>query len=322
MNILVTGGAGYIGSHVCKELSLAGHLPICFDDLSTGHEAAVKWGPLVQADIADKDQVKECINRYRPEAILHLAASAYVEESTKNPGKYYRNNVAGTLALIECARDTGIDKLIFSSSCAVYGNPSQLPVHEHHKQNPISPYGASKQMIERMLADFDAAHGIRSIALRFFNAAGADPGSELSEQHDPETHLIPLVLDVAEGIRSKITINGNRYETPDGTCVRDYVHVNDLAAAHVLALKSLDAGASSAAFNLGNGKGFSVREIINAAEAVTGRRIRTELGPERTGDPPSLSSNSTLARQKLGWVPRYPEIEDMIEHAWRARCAF
>ena len=231
MNILVTGGAGYIGSHACKALAKAGYTPIAYDNLVYGHEWAVKWGPFEQGDILDRKRLDEVIKKYRPAAIMHFAAFAYVGESVEQPGKYYRNNVTGSLTLLEAMRDHGVPYIIFSSTCATYGEPEQIPIPENHKQSPINPYGHSKLMIEQMLSDFDVAHGIRSVSLRYFNAAGADPDGETGEDHDPETHLIPLVLDAAIGKRPSITIFGDDYDTPDGTCIRDYIHVTDLASA-------------------------------------------------------------------------------------------
>lgn len=271
-NILVTGGAGYIGSHACKALSLAGYTPVTYDNLVYGHSWAVKWGPLEIGDIQDRNRLADVIEKYNPEAVMHFAAFAYVGESVKDPGKYYRNNVAGTLTMLETLRHYNIDKLIFSSTCATYGVPDIVPIREDHPQRPINPYGSSKLMVERMLTDFDQAHSLRSISLRYFNAAGADPELEIGEAHNPETHLIPLILDVACGCRPIIQIFGNDYETPDGTCIRDYIHVSDLADAHVLALSSLESGASTTAYNLGNGQGISVMQIISAVEKITKKR--------------------------------------------------
>ena len=315
-SVLVTGGAGYIGSHACKALAADGYRPVCFDNLVYGHESAVRWGPLVRGDILDRKALDAAIEQWKPVAAMHFAAYAYVGESVENPGKYYRNNVVGTLNLLEAMRDHDVSKLIFSSTCATYGVPQSGAISETHPQNPVSPYGASKLMIERMLADFDVAHRLHSISLRYFNAAGADPDGEAGEAHDPETHLIPLVLDVASGKRSHITIFGDDYDTPDGTCVRDYIHVTDLARAHVLALRSLLAGGQSAAYNLGNGRGFSVREVIAAVGAVTGRDIAVRIGQRRAGDPPMLVSDARLVRGKLGWTPEFPTLEQMVATAW------
>ena len=319
MNILVTGGAGYIGSHACKALALAGYTPISYDNLVYGHRWAVKWGPLEEGDISDRDRLNEVIAKYQPAAVMHFAAYAYVGESVQDPGKYYRNNVAGTLTLLEAMRDHGVNKFIFSSTCATYGVPESVPISEDHPQRPINPYGASKLMIERMLQDFDAAHGLRSISLRYFNAAGADPDGEIGEAHDPETHLIPLVLDAAARKRPSITVFGNDYATPDGTCIRDYIHVSDLADAHVLALKALEDSAETTAYNLGNGQGFSVREVIAAAEKITGLRVPIKIGSRRAGDPERLVGSSKLAIQELGWKPWFVEIEQMLAHAWAWR---
>jgi UDP-arabinose 4-epimerase len=315
-HVLVTGGAGYIGSHACKALARAGYAPVAYDNLVHGHRWAVNWGPLVEADIADRTRLDEAISTYQPIAVMHFAAHAYVGESVTDPGKYYRNNVAGTLALLEAMRDHGIDKLVFSSTCATYGVPQRLPLTEDHPQQPINPYGATKLMVERMLADFDAAHGLRSTCLRYFNAAGADPDGEIGECHDPETHLIPLVLDAAAGIRSHITIHGDDYETPDGTCVRDYIHVSDLADAHVLALRALEQGGASTAYNLGNGRGFSVREVIDSARRITGRDIPVVVGERRPGDPPVLVGDAGRVRGELGWQPRHAQLDAIIGSAW------
>jgi UDP-arabinose 4-epimerase len=264
---------------------------------------------LEQGDIADRSKLDAVLAHYRPTAVLHFAAYAYVGESVQDPGKYYRNNVVGTLNLLEALRDHNIDKFIFSSTCATYGIPQHMPIDEGHPQQPINPYGASKLMIERMLQDFDAAHGLRSIALRYFNAAGADPKGEIGEAHDPETHLIPLVLDAAIGRRPVITVYGDDYDTPDGTCIRDYIHVTDLAEAHVLALQALEQGAVSTVYNLGNGQGFSVQQVINRARQVTGCDIPVAIGSRRPGDPSRLVGNASRIRRELGWHPRYFELE-------------
>ena len=314
--VLVTGGAGYIGSHACKALARAGYLPVAYDNLCYGHGWAVKWGPLERGDILDRARVDEVISKYKPASIMHFAAFAYVGESVTHPGKYYHNNVAGTLNLLEAARDFGIGSFVFSSTCATYGIPAKLPITEVTPQIPINPYGASKLMVERMLADFDAAHRLRSISLRYFNAAGADPDNEIGEDHTPETHLIPLVLDAASGLRETITIFGTDYDTLDGTCTRDYIHVSDLADAHVKAIQALEGGALSNACNLGNGRGFTVREVIASVEAVTGLRVPVVEGTRRPGDPASLISNATKAKETLGWEPRFSELSDMVRTAW------
>jgi UDP-arabinose 4-epimerase len=316
-NVMVTGGAGYIGSHACKALAAAGYTPVVYDNLVYGHRWAVRWGPLEEGDISERPRLDDVLSRYRPSAVLHFAAYAYVGESVEDPGKYYRNNVAGSLSLLEALRDHGIGNLVFSSTCATYGPPRLVPMPEEHPQQPINPYGRSKLMIEQMLDDFGAAHGLRSIALRYFNAAGADPDGEIGELHVPETHLIPLVLAAAQGTQPHITVFGDDYQTPDGTCIRDYIHVTDLAQAHVLALRALEQGASSAAYNLGNGRGFSVREVIATAAEVTAREIPVRAGPRRAGDPPRLVGDATRIARELGWRPRYRELRSIVETAWR-----
>ena len=317
MNILVTGGAGYIGSHACKALANAGYTPIAYDNLVYGHEWAVKWGPFEQGDILDRKRLDEVIEQYQPAAIMHFAAYAYVGESVDQPGKYYRNNVSGSLTLLEAMRDHGIRYFIFSSTCATYGEPQQIPISEDHKQAPINPYGHSKLMIEQMLSDFDTAHDLKSVALRYFNAAGADPDGDTGEDHDPETHLIPLVLDAAIGKRPSITIFGDDYDTPDGTCIRDYIHVTDLADAHVKALKYLEQGGNTTKFNLGNGTGFSVKDVIDTAQKVTGKDIPVVIGKRRPGDPPRLVGDAARIRKELNWSPEYPDLDTIIETAWK-----
>jgi UDP-arabinose 4-epimerase len=314
--VLVTGGAGYIGSHACKALSRAGYLPVAYDNLVYGHEWAVKWGPLEQGDILDRARLDEVVNHYKPEAVMHFAAFTYVGESVSDPGKYYRNNVVGALTLLEAARDHGVRRFVFSSTAAVYGIPDSVPIFEDARQNPINPYGASKLMVERALADFDAAHALRSISLRYFNAAGADPDVETGESHDPETHLIPLVLDAVSGRRPNVKIFGTDYPTPDGTCIRDYIHVSDLADAHVKALQALECGSPSSAYNLGNGRGFSVREVIDTVEHVTGLKVPALIGERRPGDPARLISDASKARRELGWEPRIAELDRIVSTAW------
>jgi UDP-arabinose 4-epimerase len=314
--VLVTGGAGYIGSHACKALGQAGYLPVTYDNLVYGHEWAVRWGPLEQGDILDRTRLDEVMNRYNPKAVMHFAAFAYVGESVADPGKYYRNNVMGSLTLLEAMRDHGSRRFVFSSTCATYGIPDSLPILENAPQNPINPYGASKLFVERMLKDFETTHGISSIALRYFNAAGADPDNEIGESHDPETHLIPLVLDAASGRRPDVTIFGTDYPTPDGTCIRDYIHVSDLADAHVKALQALEGGSPPSAYNLGNGRGFSVREVIDAAERVTGLKVPAPIGERRPGDPARLISDASKARRELGWEPKIAELDQIISTAW------
>jgi UDP-arabinose 4-epimerase len=316
-HVLVTGGAGYIGSHACKALRVAGFIPVACDNLVYGHPWAVRWGPLERGDIADRAWLDGLFARYRPVAVMHFAAFAYVGESVQDPGKYYRNNVAGTLTLLEAARDQGLTAFIFSSTCATYGVPARVPIGEDCPQVPINPYGASKLMIERMLADFETAHGLRSLVLRYFNAAGADPAGEIGEDHDPETHLIPLAIAAARGQGPELALFGDDYPTPDGTAVRDYIHVSDLARAHVLALEDLLAGGASAALNLGTGQGGSVREVVRAVEAVAGRPVPARVAPRRAGDPPVLVADPTRARARLGWQPVYTDLAEIVATAWR-----
>lgn len=315
-NILVIGGAGYIGAHMCKCLAEAGYRPVVLDSLVYGHRDAVRWGPLVEASIADTERVAAALREFRPEAVLHFAAFTYVGESVTDPARYYRNNVAATIGLLEEMVRRKVSRFIFSSSCAVYGAPEWIPLTEDHPRNPINPYGRTKRMVEEILADFESAYGLRSISLRYFNAAGADLDGELGEDHRPETHLIPLVLQTALGQRDQIGIFGEDYPTPDGTCVRDYIHVADLAQAHLLALESLLDGAPGDVFNLGNGDGYSVREVINTARRVTGRNIAVEVLPRRPGDPPSLIGSSRKAVDRLGWRPQYADLERIITTAW------
>lgn len=316
-HVLVTGGAGYIGSHACKALAEAGYVPVTFDNLVYGHRSAVRWGPFVHGDILDRAALDAALRAWRPVAVMHFAAFAYVGESVSDPGKYYRNNVTGSLTVLEAMRDAGVGQFVFSSTCATYGVPQSAPISESHPQIPINPYGASKLMIERMLRDFDTAHGLRSISLRYFNAAGADPDGETGEDHEPETHLIPLVLEAATGKRPDITVFGNDHPTPDGTCIRDYIHVTDLAQAHLLALEALERGAVTTAYNLGNGTGYSVQELIDCAREVTQKPIQVRIGPRRAGDPPELVGDASRIRAELGWKARYPGLPAMVETAWR-----
>ena len=314
--ILVTGGAGYIGSHACKALAMAGYTPVAYDNLVYGHEWAVQWGPFEKGDILDPVRLSEVMATHRPAAVMHFAAFAYVGESVADPAKYYRNNVTGTLTLLDAMRAHDVEQIVFSSSCATYGVPETIPISEDAPQQPINPYGATKLMVERILADYGVAYGLKSVALRYFNAAGADPDGDVGEDHDPETHLIPLVLDAAAGSRPDITIFGSDYATPDGTCIRDYVHVSDIAEAHVLALKKLDSGELRAAYNLGTGAGISVAQMIAAAGKVTGRKIPVSRGARRAGDPDTLLADPVRARDELEWRPRLSAIDKMIETAW------
>ncbi len=313
--ILVTGGAGYIGSHTAKLLKSRGIEPVVYDNLSTGHRSSVRYGPLVQADILDTMLLTETILRYMPVAVIHFAASAYVGESVEDPAKYYRNNVCGTLSLLDACHETGLDKVIFSSSCATYGVPVTLPVAETAIQLPVSPYGQTKLTAEHMLADYAAAYGLHYVALRYFNAAGADPEGELGEWHDPETHLIPRALLAAAGKISELEIFGDDYDTEDGTCVRDYIHVTDLAQAHVLAYDYLAGGGDNLAVNLGTGHGSSVREILSVIDKVTGHTVPVVIRPRRAGDPPALYANPALARHMLGFEPHYSDMATIVRTA-------
>ncbi|MGB3794984.1 MAG: UDP-glucose 4-epimerase GalE [Alteraurantiacibacter sp.] len=315
MKILVTGGAGFIGSHACKALKAAGHEPVVLDNLRTGHAWAVKYGPFEHGDILETARLAALMKSHGIEGVMHFAALAYVGESISHPDIYYQTNVGGSLSLLNAMRLAGVDKIIFSSTCATFGNVSHH-ISEADAQNPINPYGASKLMIERVLQDYAAAYGIGCVALRYFNAAGSDPEGELGEIHEPETHLIPLTLFVAAGMRDRLNVFGTDYDTPDGTCVRDYIHVCDLADAHVAAIDVLETGVFKA-FNLGNGNGFSVRQVIDRAEAITGRNIAWDASPRRAGDPPSLVADATAAKAALGWNPRFPSLDDMIAHSWR-----
>lgn len=317
--ILVTGGAGYIGSHAVLALQKAGYNVVILDNLVYGHQDIVDTilkTKLIVGDTNDRALLDEIFSTHQIDAVMHFAAYAYVGESVSNPGKYYRNNVTGTLTLLDAMVDAGIKKFVFSSTCATYGVPKAVPIVEAHPQDPINPYGATKLMVERMLADFDHAHDFKAVCFRYFNAAGADPEGCLGEDHNPETHLIPLVLQTALGTRKSISIFGTDYPTPDNTCVRDYIHVSDLADAHVLGMEYLLNGGDSAKFNLGNGNGFSVKEVIEAARAVTGHPIPAVECDRRPGDPPSLVGSAEKARTILGWNPQYPDIESIIKHAW------
>lgn len=316
-SVLVTGGAGYIGAHACKALAEAGYMPVTYDNFVYGHPTAVRWGPLEKGDIGDREQLEMVMKKYNPSAVMHFAAYAYVGESVTNPAKYYHNNVAGTLSLLESMNSCSIDKIIFSSTCATYGMPDQIPINEDHPQNPINPYGRSKLMIEWILQDFAAAYDLKYVSLRYFNAAGADPDAEIGENHDPETHLIPLVLDVALGIRNRLEIYGTDYDTPDGTCIRDYIHVSDLADAHLLALEYLNDGGQSEVFNLGNGNGFSVREVIRTAMKVTGCDIPYLESEKRPGDPAVLIGSTEKIRDNLGWRAVHNSLDVIVRTAWR-----
>ena len=314
--VLITGGAGYVGSHCAKALSLAGHEGVVLDNLRSGHRDLVRWGPLIEADVRDAVALKAVLSRDRYDAVLHFAALAYVGQSVTEPGDYYDVNVNGTRTLLSAMVDAGVGSIVFSSSCAVYGEPSTVPITEVTPKDPINPYGFTKLVCERMMDDFGRAHGLRSVRLRYFNAAGADPDGETGEDHDPETHLIPLVLDAAAGRRTAVKVFGTDYPTADGTAIRDYVHVTDLATAHAAALRHLIEGGETLAVNLGAGRGVSVAEVIAAVERITGRRVPVETAPRRPGDPATLVADPTLAAARLGWTVARSTLDDLIRDAW------
>jgi UDP-glucose 4-epimerase len=316
MKILVCGGAGYIGAHMVKHLLRDGHVVAVLDDFSTGHRAAVGEAEVLEADICDADMLARILAGRRFDAAMHFGARSLVAESVREPQAYFRNNVIGSVNLLEALRRQEVPRLIFSSTAAVYGEPQAIRIDETHPTVPINPYGASKLMVEQLLADAAAAYGLRSVSLRYFNAAGADADGELGESHTPETHLIPNVLRAASGLGPGLTLFGNDYPTPDGTCVRDYIHVDDLARAHLLALDFLAMRDGAHAFNLGNGQGFSVRDVLTAAERVTGRTIPFEVSPRRSGDPAVLVASAEKAKRELGWQPRHPGIDTIIASAW------
>src|SRR4028118_688888 len=318
--VLVTGGAGYIGSHAVLALRDAGYEVVILDNLVYGHRDLVETVlkvELIEGDTGDRALLDQLLKTREFAAVMHFAAYAYVGESVSQPAKYYRNNVVGTLTLLEAMRDAEIKNFVFSSTCATYGVPEQIPITENQPQQPINPYGMTKLMVEQMLNDFDHAYDLRSVRFRYFNAAGADPQGRLGEDHAPETHLIPLVLMAAMGKRESISVFGTDYDTPDGTCIRDYIHVSDLAQAHILGLEYLLNGGKSDFFNLGNGGGFSVKEVIEAARQVTGKEIKAVERERRPGDPPSLVGSSAKAIKTLGWSPEYPDIKNIISHAWQ-----
>ncbi|GGO57207.1 UDP-glucose 4-epimerase [Roseovarius pacificus] len=316
-NILVTGGAGYIGSHACKVLKAAGYTPVTYDNLSTGWEEAVKFGPFEQGDLTDRERLDQIFAAYQPAAILHFAALSQVGESMREPGLYWHNNVAGSLTLFQAAVQAGCMNVVFSSTCATYGDQDNVVLDESSAQYPINAYGASKRAIEDMLRDFEGAYGLNHVVFRYFNVAGADSEAEVGEFHQPETHLVPLILDAIQGKRDALTIFGTDYDTPDGTCIRDYVHVMDLVDAHVLGLNWLEQGKGSRVFNLGTGTGFSVREVIENAESITGKDVPRIEGPRRPGDCTKLVSGSSRAEAELGWTPARSTLDQMIGDAWR-----
>jgi len=313
---LVTGGAGYVGSHTCKALAAAGFVPITYDNLTQGHEWAVQWGPLERGNILDSQRLRDVMRRHSPAAVFHFAALSEVGKSVTEPAEYYHNNVIGTIMLLDAMKEEKVDNIVFSSTCAVYGPCADVSISEGHGGEPLSPYGASKKAVERVLQDYGSAYGLRSVALRYFNAAGADAEGLIGEDHKPETHLVPLILDVAAGIRPNITVFGADHPTSDGTCIRDYTHVSDLADGHVAALRLLSGGRCPPAVNLGTGKGASVAEVVEAARRVTGATIRVVQGPRRAGDPASLVADTTLAQRALGWSPKYLSIDDIVRTAW------
>lgn len=314
--VLVTGGAGYIGSHTCKTLAAAGYLPVTYDSLEYGHADAVRWGPLEHGSITNEFRLQQVFEQYQPSAVLHFAAYAYVGESVIDPARYYRNNVSGSLALLQTMRAAGCQRLVFSSTCATYGHPQTPSISEDHPQIPVNPYGWSKLMVERILADYATAYGLRYAALRYFNAAGADADCEIGEYHTPETHLVPLAITAALG-GEPVRVFGSDYDTPDGTAIRDYIHVTDLALAHVAALRHLEQHEQCVCLNLGTGQGYSVRDVITSVERVTARKVPFNLAPRRAGDPARLVADAQRGMQELNWRPARPCLDDIIASAWR-----
>ncbi|MGE3757386.1 MAG: UDP-glucose 4-epimerase GalE [Pseudobdellovibrionaceae bacterium] len=328
MKVLVTGGAGYIGSHTCKELALEGHVPVTVDNLIYGHREFVKWGPFYEVDIRNTSKIEQIMKTEKIEAVMHFAAFAYVGESVKEPLKYYNNNTLGSLSLLEAMEKSSIAHFVFSSTCATYGIPEKTPISESTPQNPINPYGQSKLLVEKILQNLTDSNGrhktrdfkpeFKAIALRYFNAAGADPEGELGEEHDPETHLIPLALRASVHPDTELQIFGDDYPTPDGTCIRDYIHVKDLASAHVKALIKLSkSGPAFEAFNLGIGKGYSVKDVVQTTESVTNQKVKARMSARRPGDPAILLADSTKAQKELGWAPKFVELRSMIETAYK-----
>ncbi|MGE0716190.1 MAG: UDP-glucose 4-epimerase GalE [Alphaproteobacteria bacterium] len=314
--VLVTGGAGYVGSHACKALDRAGFLPVVVDDLRRGFREAVRWGPLLEIDVGDRAAVAAALRRWQPVAVMHFAAFAYVGESMADPGLYYRNNVVNTLGLLDAMVETGVRRIVFSSTCATYGDPIAVPITEDHPQRPVNPYGESKLAVERALHWYGVCHGVQWAALRYFNASGADPDVEIGENHEPETHLVPLAIEAASG-GAPLRVFGTDYPTPDGTAIRDYIHVADLATAHVASLRHLAAGGAPHAVNLGTGRGHSVQEVIEAVARRTNRQVVAENAPRRAGDPPLLVADPTKARNLLGWEPACSDLATIVDTAWR-----
>jgi UDP-arabinose 4-epimerase len=317
LSILIAGGAGYIGSHAAKLVARAGLEPVVLDNLVYGHEWAVKWGPLVEGDLGNRAFVDRVLEEHKVTAVIHFAAFAYVGESVTHPSKYFQNNVVNTLTLLDSMVAHGVRDIVFSSTCATYGEPTQVPIAEDQLQVPVNPYGESKLMVEKILRWYEKAYAIRFAALRYFNAAGADPDGEIGEDHDPETHLIPLAIEAALGRGKELQVFGTDYPTPDGTAIRDYIHVTDLAEAHLLALSRLSEGASDLRLNLGTGQGHSVREVLGAVEKISGRKVPAREVGRRPGDPPALVADARKASEVLGWRPKYPAVETIVLHALR-----
>ena len=315
--IFVTGGAGYIGSHACKALHAEGYLPVVIDNLKNGRRDFVKWGPLLERDLLDEEDLKKAFIEWQPHAVMHFASLISVGESVKNPKLYYRNNVEGSESLLRAMKSSHCRTMVFSSSAAVYGTPKNIPVDESAPLQPINPYGEGKKSVEKMISDAEKDFGLKSVSLRYFNAAGADADGELGECHEPETHLIPLVLEVATGRRDQVTLYGNSYDTPDGTCIRDYIHVSDLADAHLSALRYLERGGSSIALNLGTGQGHSNRSVVAAAEKVSQKKIICNYGPPRVGDVPVLVADASRAQKTLGWSPKHSHLDQILHDAWK-----
>jgi UDP-glucose 4-epimerase len=314
-NILVAGGAGYIGAHTCLDLFAKGFTPVVYDNLSNGHAEFVKWGKLEIGDIRDRRRLDEVLAKHKPQAIIHFAAAIEVNESVRDPGRYYENNVGGTITLLRAAQAAGIDKIVFSSTCATYGMPLSIPMDEGHPQSPINPYGQSKLIVEQILKDLDRYQGLRSVILRYFNAAGADPEGKIGEWHSPETHAIPIALETALGRRPYFQVLGTDYETRDGSCVRDFIHVLDLADAHTRAIEHLLNNGKSLALNLGTGHGTTVKELLDQVGRVVGKTIDVKYGPRRDGDSPALIADNTLAKRTIGWSPRH-DLKSIIDTAW------
>jgi UDP-glucose 4-epimerase len=315
VDILVTGGAGYIGSHTCLALAERGYTPVVYDNLVSGHREFVQWGPFEQGDVRDRERLERVISSYKPAAIIHFAGLIEVAESVTNPIAFFENTVSGSVNLFAVALKAGIDKVVFSSTCAIYGIPQEIPMSESHPQLPISPYGTSKLLVEQILRDLDNYQGLRSIILRYFNAAGADIEGRIGEWHDPESHAIPIAIDVARGKRSLFKIHGSDYPTPDGTCIRDFIHVADLADAHARSIDYLMLGGASIALNLGTGRGTSIKQLVRAIEIISNKRIPIELAARRKGDPPELVADNAKAKTMLRWQPAY-DLEDIVESAW------